>query len=328
MAFVRALVLGYRRYGADASQALKLAQITPAELARPDARITSAQMETVCGHAMQELDDEALGWYRRRMPWGSHGLLCRASLAAPTLGLALRRWCRHYRLLIDDIALTLSVDGATATLAVAEAVDLGALREFCLVTTLRYVHGYACWLVDSQLPLLAATFPYPAPPHAAAYPLMFPGPIRHGAACASLVFDAQYLALPPRRDEKALTAMLRRALPLTVLQYRRDRLLAQRVKALLRRHSAEFTHAEAIAAALQVSVRSLHRQLAAEGQTLQRLKDEARREQAIEQLRRSAKPIKQIALAVGYRNEKSFGRAFKGWTGMAPAEFRAAAIAG
>ena len=38
-------------------------------------------------------------------------------------------------------------------------------------------------------------------------------------------FDARYLALPLVRDEAALRQMLQRALPLTVRQYRRDRLL-------------------------------------------------------------------------------------------------------
>ncbi|RYF63016.1 MAG: AraC family transcriptional regulator, partial [Comamonadaceae bacterium] len=33
---------------------------------------------------------------------------------------------------------------------------------------------------------------------------------------------------------------------------------------------------------------------------------------------------KQIALAVGFRNEKSFSRAFRQWTGMAPGAWRQA----
>jgi AraC-like DNA-binding protein len=42
----------------------------------------------------------------------------------------------------------------------------------------------------------------------------------------------------------------------------------------------------------------------------------------MEQLRRNNKPIKQVALAVGFRNEKSFARAFRQWTGVSPGEFR------
>jgi AraC-like DNA-binding protein len=105
--------------------------------------------------------------------------------------------------------------------------------------------------------------------------------------------------------------MLRRALPLIVLQYRRDRLLAPQVQTLLR-SAARTGHADVLAQALHVSVRTLHRQLREEGASLQGIKDRVRREQAIEQLCRSVRPIKQIALAVGFASEKSFARAFPG----------------
>ena len=46
------------------------------------------------------------------------------------------------------------------------------------------------------------------------------------------------------------------------------------------------------------------------------------RARATELLERSRRPIKQIAAAVGFRNEKSFARAFAGWTGVAPSAWR------
>ena len=254
MAFVRAIVRGYERYGADPSEALRAAQITPRELARPDARVTAAQFEVLSEHAMQELDD--------------------------------------------------------------------AFREFCLVTSLRFMHGYMCWAIDSRISLRQAGFPFSAPAHRDAYASMFTPEVQFDAACASIAFDERYLALPLQRDERALRTMLKRALPLTILQYRRDRLLGQRVRELLRSRAGEVTTAEALAALLNVSSRTLHRQLHEEGMSLQALKNEVRHEMAVEQLRRTARPIKQVALAVGFRNEKSFARAFLQWTGQAPSDFR------
>ncbi|NML15445.1 AraC family transcriptional regulator [Azohydromonas caseinilytica] len=320
MAFVRCIALAFERRGMDPAPALAAAQITPAQLQEADARITALQMEAVSAAAMQALDDEALGWFSRRLPWGSYGMLCRASTGAATLGLALKRWCRHHRLLTEDVLLRLEVLDDTARLSITEQRDFGPLREFCLVTLLRYVHGYACWAVDSRIPLLEASFPFPAPPHAAAYDHMFPGPVRFGADAAGFSFDARYLALPLRRDEAALNAMLKRALPLTVRQYRRDRLLAQRVRERLRQQPG--ATADEVAAALFLSTRSLHRQLQEESTTLQALKDAVRRDIAVEQLLRSNRPIKQIAQAAGFDNEKSFTRAFKGWTGESPAALR------
>jgi hypothetical protein len=62
-------------------------------------------MEALSDAAMRELDDEALGWFERRLPWGSYGMLARASISAPQLGLALARWCRHHGLIAQDIQL-------------------------------------------------------------------------------------------------------------------------------------------------------------------------------------------------------------------------------
>jgi AraC-like DNA-binding protein len=322
MAFVTAIVAAYRRYGLSPATALQRAQIEPSLLAVEDARITSGQMEALSAAAMQELDDEALGWFSRKLPWGTYGMLSRASLTAPTLGLALQRWCRHHRLLTQDITLSLGVDGPRATLAIDEAAPLGALREFCLLSSLRYVHGYASWLIDSRLPVLRAEFPYGPPRHADVYPRLFPGSIGFDAPRAALHLDSRYLALQPTRDETALQRMLQHGLRLTVRPYRRDRWVSQQLRHLLLDQPALGANAQALAAHLHVSVRTLHRQLGDEGTSLQALKDEVRRERAESLLRRSGKTIQQIAGECGFRNEKSFARAFRGWTGQSPSGWR------
>jgi AraC-like DNA-binding protein len=314
VAYVRAIVRGFERWGEDPGPALRAARIAPDRLDDPGARIPARQLEAIAGAAMQQLDDEALGWFSRRLPWGSYGMLCRASLTSPTLGVALKRWCRHHRLLTGDVLLRLEVEGDTATLAVSEHRRLGELREFCLVTLLRYAHGYACWAVDSRIPLSRVALPFEAPPHASAYPHMFPGPAAFGAPEAGFAFDARYLALPLRRDE--------RALPLTVFQYRRDRLLVRRVGELLRDRAGEVRTAADVARRLHVSVRTLHRQVREEGSSLQALKDEARRDRAVELLLRTDRSVKQVAGDAGFRNEKSFSRAFRAWTGRSPSHFR------
>jgi AraC-like DNA-binding protein len=320
VAFVRAMVLAYEKYGKDPQAALRQAQITPELLCLPNGRITASQMETISGLAMQELDDEALGWFSRRLPWGSYGMLCRASLTSPTLGVALKRWCRHHRLLTDDLVHTITVTNGFAELVIDETRDLGLMREFCLISSLRFVIGYACWLIDSHIALDETSFAFDASPHSDVYPLLFsPGAVRFSSDRTGFRFDARYLNLAPRRDEQSMTIMLQRALPLTVLKYRRDRLVAQRARERLKRlpHSAA-----SLAKELNLSVRTLYRQLHDEGTSLQSLKDEARRDKALDLLRRTEKPIKQIAQAVGFRNEKSFARAFQSWTGSAPTAYR------
>ncbi|MFP8779628.1 AraC family transcriptional regulator [Hydrogenophaga sp. RWCD_12] len=328
MAFVKAIVRAFELRGLSPRAALDAAQIAPADLGRSGARITALQMEWLSAAAMQALDDEGLGWFDRPLPWGSYGMLARASLSAPTLGVALKRWCRHHGLLTRDITLAVVTQGDEARITLTEHRPPGgpdggdALREFCFVSVLRNIHGLACWFVDSRIPLLGASFPFAAPPHADAFRVLFDGPTRFGADEASIRFDARYLALPIKRDEAAMNQMLQRALPIQVRPYRRDRLLVQRVRQVLSNQPQDAHNADDLAALLHISARTLHRQLKEEGATLQALKDEVRRERAMSLLQRTTKPIKQIAEAAGFQNEKSFIRAFRGWTGLAPGEWR------
>jgi AraC-like DNA-binding protein len=329
MVFVRGMLAACERLGHDPEPALAAAQIAPDQASNPHARITASQMERLSDQLMRELDDEALGWFNRRLPWGSYGMLARASISAPTLGVALKRWCRHHGLLTDDVRLTLAAPASgTATVTLTEPAPApwlaGELREFCHVSLLRNLLGLSSWLVDSRLPLLAVDLAYPAPAHADAYAVLFAGPCRFGQPHTRLYLDASCLALPLRRDEAALRQMLQRALPLTVHAYRKDRLLVGRVRQALATHPEASHSAEALAALLNTSARSLHRQLKDEGASLQALKDAVRHERAQALLLRTQRPLKQVAQAVGFQNEKSFIRAFKGWTGHTPADYRAA----
>ena len=332
MAFARAVVLAYRIRGGDPSGALASAGIDPAVIGDPRARLTSLPFERLCAHAMRELDDEALGWFARRLPWGSYGMLARASLTAAQLGLALARWCRHHRLLTDDVVLTLDVGGALAWLTLHERrtpgselpdpTDRATVRELAHVSLLRNALGLASWWIDSRIVLREVALAYDAPLHANAYAVLFPGAqISFDAGQTRVAFDATYLAQPLRRDEVALRALLQRAVRLMVQPYRHDRLLVERARAWLRLHPREADTAR-LAAALHVSVRTLQRHLAAAGVSVQTLKDQVRRDLALQHLQRTRWPIKRVAAQVGFDNEKSFIRAFKLWTGLTPAVWR------
>jgi AraC-like DNA-binding protein len=107
-----------------------------------------------------------------------------------------------------------------------------------------------------------------------------------------------------------------------VRPYRRDRLLVDKVRQALTQHPELGRNAEGLAQWLALSSRTLHRQLREEGASLQGIKDTVRRDLACALLLRSRKPVKQIAQAAGFDNDKSFIRAFKLWMGLTPDEYR------
>ncbi len=85
------------------------------------------------------------------------------------------------------------------------------------------------------------------------------------------------------------------------------------------------TSAAEIARELGVSRRTLSRQLSAEGTSLPKIMEGIRTALAISYLEDGEMPISQIAWLLGYREISSFTNAFRGWTGSAPSQVRAAA---
>ena len=187
IAFIQTISAAYAQRGMRVDDALKKAQIEPKLLKKNNARVTAMQMELMSGIAMQELDDEGLGWFSRRLPWGSYGMLVRASLTSPTLGVALARWCRHHGLLTDDIRMSLTERNGIASFQLDEVRDLGVFQEFCVVSVLRNALGVACWLTDSRIPLTATHLRFASPAHADSYRVLFDGPthsMRHRTVCS------------------------------------------------------------------------------------------------------------------------------------------------
>ena len=102
-------------------------------------------------------------------------------------------------MLTDDIQLSLEISPNMAKLVITSCETLGKMQEFWIVSSLRYILGYACW-VGTRVSLLETHLPFPAPPHHEAYPLMFQGTIHFESESAGFCFDPRYSDLPIRRD--------------------------------------------------------------------------------------------------------------------------------
>ena len=80
---------------------------------------------------------------------------------------------------------------------------------------------------------------------------------------------------------------------------------------------------DAVAAAMHLSPRSLHRHLADEGANFRQIKDALRRDLALARLAKTDAPVASIATELGYADPSAFYRAFIEWTGTAPSDYRA-----
>lgn len=288
------------------------------------ARVTADAFAALWLAVSRELDDEFFGLDRRRMKYGSFALICHAALPGADLGRALRRALHGFNLVLDDVRGELTVEGRDAVIRVHNRVEPAPARRFADETFLVLVHGLVCWLAGRRLPLTQAEFAYPAPRHAPEYLHMFSRELRFDAPCTAVRFDAAQLEAPVVQDEAALKVFLAQAPRSVFLKYRNEDSWTARVRRRLRGSIGRdgWPRLEDVAEEFRVAPTTLRRRLEAEGTSYQGVKDELRRDAAVHQLCGSARPVADIAAALGFHEPSAFHRAFKRWTGVQPGEYR------
>ncbi|OHC69626.1 MAG: AraC family transcriptional regulator, partial [Rhodocyclales bacterium RIFCSPLOWO2_02_FULL_63_24] len=235
------------------------------------------------------------------------------------------RIARFLHVVLDDLEVEVQTSGRAGVIVISEeqALPVGAAgRVFAFEWLLRMIHGLAAWLVAHPLPLDEVCFPYPPPLHAADYELVFAPRYTFDAPRLEARFPAEWLALPVRRDEAALRVFLADAPASITTLYRRDRALSLRVREHLRAALPEHLGLPALARRLLLSPRTLHRRLEDEGTSFRAIKDGLRRDLATDWLAKTARPLSRIGADLGFADAAAFYRAFAGWTGSGPREYR------
>ena len=99
-------------------------------------------------------------------------------------------------------------------------------------------------------------------------------------------------------------------------------LKAQVVALIGRDFSQELPGAEEVADRLHMSVSTLRRRLMEEKTTYQKVKDECRREAALNYMNSPQLSISDVAELMGFTDHSAFFRSFKKWTGLTPGAYR------
>ncbi len=170
---------------------------------------------------------------------------------------------------------------------------------------------------------MEVSFRQPSPPNLAEYRLIFGNKLRFGEGATTLAFDARLLELPVIRDAAALRVFLRQAPANFLVKYRSPAGAVARIRALLSdKPLAEWPSFEALAGAMHTTPSTLRRRLDREGSSFQVIKDDLRRDMAIDLLCNSTRSVDDIGFALGFSEHSAFYRAFRRWTGASPGEYR------
>lgn len=293
-------------------------------LAEPAARVTQEQFSTLYRLLAREADDEMPGIFSRPLRNGTLKYLCLSLLDAPRLEVALHRFGQFFHLILDDFRVESRRDGASGYVELVENPNGPGVGVLGRELMLKLVHGVASWLIRQKIPLQVVEFPFPRPPLASDHLYLFPGPVHFGCAHTRVGFEAAYLDMPVRQRKTDLEKFLSRAPEDWIFVSFAEQMTCHQVRQYVADCLPVSPTIEAVAQALHCSVRTLCRRLSAEGTAFQAIKDDVRRDIAIQRLTRSDDPIAAIAFDVGFDNPTAFHRAFRHWTGSTPTAYRRA----
>jgi AraC-like DNA-binding protein len=311
--------------GADPAAIERLAEQSgiSAELLRePGARVTQEQFATLYRMLANELDDEMPGIFSRPLRNGTLKYLCLSLLDAPRLEVALHRLSQFMHLLLDEFSFESHREGNVCRVEVVSNPDGPPLSVLGRELMLKLAHGVASWLISQKIVLDRVEFDFGRPPHASDYLYLFPGPAHFGCARTSMSFDAAYLGMPVRQRKTDLNKFLARAPEDWIFVSFPEQMICHQVRQNIVGSLPVVPTIEVVAQDLHYSVRTLCRRLSAEGTTFQAIKDEVRRDIAIQRLTRSTDAIGTIAFDVGFDDPTAFHRAFRHWTGSTPQTYR------
>ncbi len=314
---------GLRDHQIDPQPLFEEAGIDIREASLPDKRFQTLRLQTLWRLAVEATGDECFGLKLSKytQPSALHGLGL-AWLASDTLRDGLNRLVRFSRFvtavidvrLIDiDQSVDLVITGPEKwPNFVHAAADMGmaSFLRMCQITAGRPIKPEVVYLQR------------PKPDCEASFNELFKAPIYYNAKTNRLRFSAHELDNPLPTPNPELARINDQAVIDYLARYDSDSTAMQVRSRIIELLPDGTPHQNNIADALHLSLRSLQRRLKEEGTTFKGLLEDTRRELAMHYIRETHRPIGEITYLLGFSEPSNFTRAFRRWTGMAPAEFR------
>jgi AraC-like DNA-binding protein len=323
IAQVTQILQGALQRGLDVNVLLLRAGISPSLLDSPVSRVTQGQYAALMLVLRRVTRDELWGLCSRPLKLGSFVQSCRMLVHCRTLGDVLTQGFQFYHLMLDDFVPRVQISQGVVSVRLTPRAAHTPQVAYAKRTFGFYCYGLACWLVARRIPLLDVIYPEADAQYTSDAGRLFQAPLRFERDSMGFRFEASWLDLPVVQTPQSLAEFLRQAPASLIVKYRDQTSLTERIRRLLRRSLAqELPSLEDVGHALAMTPQTLRRRLRDEGQGYQSIKDDLRRDVAIEYLGQPDLTLLDIANRLGFSEASTFHRAFKGWTGVSPGAYR------
>jgi len=316
--------LGLEKYGCDSQSIFRQAGLDPETFKNPDTRYPVKKMQHLWQLAVEETDQEAFGiLLMKDFPPTTLQGLGFAWLASDTLRDAINRLERYQRFISTAANFSLLEKKGKYHLVLGPFPDyLGNMVPATLDAALALVVQMCRLSVAPDLVPLQVDFSREPPRELKIYNDFFRAPLNFSAKRNALLFDREQI------EKKLVFAnpKLARANDKMVVDYldRFDREnIARKVRIQIIDHlPSGLPSQKKIAQSLNLSLRSMQRQLQKEKTTYKSALEDIRKTLARQYLKNSPRSIGEIAYLLGFSEPSSFVRAFKRWNGKTPSQYR------
>lgn len=243
-----------------------------------------------------------------------------ASLCSPNLNTALQRLA-EFKKLIGPLILAVSVDQERTTVTLDCYGHEGSIPRSLGAVELVFFTQLARLATRQRIVPVSLLLTH-LPENSAPYLTYFGRPLRQGSV-NQIAFSAQDACRPFLTEDASMWLFFESGLKKRLSDLDTDASMSQRVRsALLEMLPVGQSTIEQVASRLAMSKRSLQRHLSGESSSYQDVLNATRLELAQHYLARSSISPGEISWLLGFQDGNSFIRAFKGWTGTTPGEYR------
>ena len=309
--------------GLDIVELFADAGLDPELLSDPDARIAQDGMTRVWHLAVERSGNPAIGLHMAHVVRPAHFSVVGYSLmSSRSLLEGFNRVVRYQRLIGESADLMLQLEPGQCRIQFAIHGDRLPAAQQSVEAAMAYALAFCRWMTAEPVTPLQATFARSAPSDPAPYAALFQCPMAFDAPSHSLTFSRQLMETPLATANEHLAKLHDRFAGEFLARFESDPVTHQTRQVLCRLLRQGEPKRQAVAAAMNMSTRTLQRRLQEEGVSFQQLLERTRRELALQYLGQPQLTLFEIACMLGFADPSNFFRAFKRWFGLPPGQYR------
>ncbi|EKF74994.1 helix-turn-helix domain-containing protein [Alcanivorax hongdengensis A-11-3] len=280
--------------------------------------LSMKELLMVLDAAQRFLTDERAGFeFGQQLDLQGHGLLGFALLKQKNHRELASMVVQYLRVALPIMDMKVSCSGEELRIELHDIWELGELRSFIA----RIYMGSIYALTSLICRQLHVEFDFPSELDDSGWSQLAPGAsLTFAGRCNQVVIPLS--GRPARDDDLALAFYLANARSRQDVHHDEHETVVARVREQVIRHPGRDGTLERVGERLGMSPRSIRHHLKLAGVSFHDIRSQVRQTFATRYLKDTSIPLHKIAEILGYSDQASFTKAFRGWTGETPGDMR------